>query len=108
MIYELRSYTAMPGKLPALLSRFTAVTTRFWAKHGIRQLGSWTVEIGNSNRRLYYILAWESLAEREARWEAFTADPEWIAERSAGDQNGPLIDTIENTFLKPTGFSPLT
>lgn len=108
MIYELRSYTAMPGRLPALLTRFAEVTTRFWARHGIRQVGSWTVESGSHNRRLYYILAWESLAERETRWNAFMTDPEWIAARVVGDENGSVIETIENSFLKPTGFSPLS
>ena len=38
--------------------RFAEVTTRFWTRHGIRRVGSWTIESGNHNRRLYYILAW--------------------------------------------------
>ncbi len=33
--------------------------------------------IGESNLVLYYLLAWESLAEREKKWTAFMADPEW-------------------------------
>lgn len=107
MIYELRSYTAMPGRLPALLARFAEVTTKFWAKHDIVQVGSWTVETGSNNRRLYYILAWKSLGERERRWTAFMADPDWIKARTLGEENGPVIETIENSFLKPTSFSPL-
>ncbi|WP_442994258.1 NIPSNAP family protein [Scytonema sp. PRP1] len=39
-----------------------------WEKHGIRQAGFWTTLIGQSNQRLTYMLAWDSMAEREERW----------------------------------------
>ena len=50
-LYELSVYNAMPGKLPALLSRFQNHTLRIWEKHGIRQAGFWTTLIGESNQR---------------------------------------------------------
>ncbi len=37
MIYELRIYRCVPGRKPALLSRFENETLRIWEKHGIRQ-----------------------------------------------------------------------
>ena len=36
MIYELRIYRCVPGRKPALLSRFENETLRIWEKHGIR------------------------------------------------------------------------
>jgi hypothetical protein len=36
MIYELRIYQCVPGKLPALLKRFETKTLDIWKKHGIR------------------------------------------------------------------------
>jgi hypothetical protein len=36
MIYELRIYRCVPGRTPALLSRFENETLRIWEKHGIR------------------------------------------------------------------------
>lgn len=39
--YELRVYTAVPGKMPALLSRFENETLKIWEGLGIRQLGFW-------------------------------------------------------------------
>ena len=36
-----------------------------WEKHGIKQVGFWTVAIGATNHDLYYLLEWESLAERD-------------------------------------------
>ena len=43
--------------------------------------------IGESNHELTYLLAWESLAEREKKWAAFQSDPEWIAARD-GEREG--------------------
>ena len=37
MIYELRVYSCLPGRLPALLKRFEGATLKIWEKHGIRQ-----------------------------------------------------------------------
>jgi|SRR6516165_6946155 hypothetical protein len=58
----------MPGKLSALLSRFQKHTLRIWEKHGIRQVGFWTTLIGRSSQEITYMLAWDSMAEREKRW----------------------------------------
>ena len=49
MIYKLRIYDCLPGKLPALNQRFEAITLKIWEKHGIRQAGFWTTMIGASN-----------------------------------------------------------
>jgi hypothetical protein len=49
---------------PALLKRFENDALRLFEKHGIKQVGFWTVAIGESNNDLYLILQWESLAER--------------------------------------------
>ena len=71
MIYELRVYNCVPGRLPALINRFANITLKLWEKHGIKQAGFWTTLVGESNEELYYLLAWESLADREKKWNAF-------------------------------------
>lgn len=105
MIYELRVYRTLPGKMPALLQRFETATLRIWAKHGIKQAGFWTTTIGESNNDLTYLIAWESLAERETRWAAFQADPEWIAVRNDSEKDGPIIANVASSLLRPTAFS---
>ena len=105
MIYEQRIYTCLPGRLPNLLKRFEGHTLKIWEKHGIRQAGFWTVLIGNGNHDLHYLLAWESMGERETKWGAFSTDPEWIEKRGKTEENGPLVQTFSNQFLKPTKFS---
>lgn len=105
MIYELRVYRTLPGRLPNLLARFQNHTLRIWERHGIRQAGFWTVGIGESNLVLYYLLAWESLAEREKKWAAFMADPEWQAARAKSEEDGPILARVQNEILIPTAFS---
>jgi NIPSNAP len=105
MIHELRIYHCVPGRLPALLKRFETITLGIWQRHGIQQAGFWTTLIGPNNQALYYLLQWESLAERERKWNAFQADPEWIAKRGETEKDGPIVDRVENIMLMPTGFS---
>ncbi len=105
MIYEMRVYRTVPGRLPALLQRFQNVTLKLWDKHGIRQAGFWTTLIRESNQELTYLLAWESLAEREKKWNAFMADPDWIAARAASEKDGAILLNASNQILQPTAFS---
>ncbi|MET0195285.1 MAG: NIPSNAP family protein [Hyphomicrobiaceae bacterium] len=105
MIHELRIYSCLPGRLPALLKRFESATLKIWEKHGIRQAGFWTMLIGDGNHDLYYLLAWESLAEREKKWGAFMADPAWIAARADSERDGPILANVNSMILQPTAFS---
>ena len=105
MIYEMRNYRCLPGRLPALLRRFEDHTLRLWERHGIKQAGFWTYAIGPSNNELVYLVAWESLADRERKWAAFMNDPEWIAARTASEADGPILANVANSFLQPTAFS---
>jgi hypothetical protein len=105
MIHELRIYRCMPGRLPALLARFETITLKLWEKHGIRQAGFWTTLVGESNQDLTYLLAWESMAERETKWTAFATDPEWLAARAETEKDAQIVQTVANQFLAPTAFS---
>ena len=105
MIYELRVYHCVPGRLPDLLKRFDTITLRIWERHGIQQAGFWTVLVGESNQALYYLLKFDSLADREKKWNTFQADPEWHAARAETEKNGPIVAKVVNSFLQPTSFS---
>ncbi len=105
MIHELRIYNCVPGRLPALMKRFETTTLAIWQRHGIKQAGFWTTVIGESNQQLIYLIAWESLAEREKKWTAFQNDPEWIEKRAATEKDGPIVANIVSQLLAPTAFS---
>ena len=105
MIYEMRIYDCLPGRLPALLQRFSDHTLALWDKHGIRQAGFFTTLVGQNNQLLTYFIAWESLAEREAKWTAFTRDPDWLKARDASESAGQILANVSNELLVPTEFS---
>src|SRR6202035_3394321 len=105
MIYEMRVYRCLPGRLPALLKRFDTVTTKLWEKYGIKQAGFFTTLIGESNQELTYFLAWESLADRDKKWAAFQADPDWISARAKTEADGQIVGNIVSQLLVPTAFS---
>jgi NIPSNAP len=105
MIYEMRVYRCVPGRLPALLKRFETITLKIWEKHGIRQAGFFTTLVGESHQELTYLLAWESLADREKKWTAFQSDPEWIEARAKTEADGQIVANIVNQLLVPTAFS---
>ena len=107
MIYELRVYRCVPGRLPNLLKRFETTTLKLWEKHGIRPSGFFTTLIGESNQELTYLLAWESLAEREKKWTAFQTDPDWISARAQSEADGQIVGNIVSQLLTPTAFSTL-
>jgi hypothetical protein len=105
MIYEMRIYHAVPGRLPDLNKRFSTITLKIWERFGIRQAGFWTTLVGPDSNALYYLLEWDSMADREQKWNAFVADAEWLAARAETEKNGPLVERIENMFLAPTAYS---
>ena len=105
MIYELRVYTTLPGRLPNLLRRFNDHTLAIWERHGIRQAGFWTTLVGDNANDLTYLLAWESLAERETKWAAFAADPAWLKARAESEADGLINAKVSNSLLMPTAFS---
>jgi hypothetical protein len=105
MIHELRIYRCLPNRLPALLNRFENTTLPLWERHGIKQAGFWTTLVGESNNELTYLIAWESMAERETKWTAFASDPEWLAKRAESEKDGPIVANVMNAFLQPTAFS---
>ena len=107
MIYEHRLYRSAPGKLPELLARFENHVLGIWKRLGIQPVAFWTVMIGESNQVLIYILRWKSLAEREEKFAAFLADPEWQRIYEDTEKNGTLSLGVTNFIMKPTSFSPV-
>jgi len=107
MIIETRIYHCLPGRLPALNERFSKTTLGFFKKYGIKPLGFWTTLIGPSNHALTYLLQWESLEERERKWNAFQDDPEWRVARAASEAEKAIVERVENLFLTPTDYSPM-
>ena len=107
--YELRTYTAAPGKLEALHARFRDHTNALFAKHGMRIVGFWvpTDKDKGADNTLVYLLEFPDRAARDKAWADFQKDPDWIAARTASEKDGKLTEKIESVILTATDYSPM-
>lgn len=103
--FELRTYTAAPGKLDELLARFRDHTLDFFEQYEMKSMGYWT-PIENGENQLVYLLGFKDKAQRDASWKAFIADEDWAKVYADSRANGPLVSSIENVFLSYTDYSP--
>jgi hypothetical protein len=112
-VYELRTYTAEPGRLAALNSRFRDHTCKLFEQHGMINVGYWTPlpPQKGAGEMLIYMIAHPSAEAREKAFEAFRKDPAWVAAKKASEDKagGSLTvkDGVKFVLLKPTDYSPL-
>jgi hypothetical protein len=108
-VYELRTYTAAPGKFANVQARFRDHTIRIFNNHNLKSVAYWTpLEGPNAETTLIYILEHPSREEARKNWAAFSADPEWQKVKAESEAAGPILaKPPESVFLKPTDFSPI-
>lgn len=107
MIYELRVYHAVPGRMAELVTWMGRDIVPIITRLGFRLVAGWEgIDPGRENE-MTYILAWESMEERDAGFKALNADPEFIATFTAIRANGKPTESITKTFLQPTDWSPM-
>jgi NIPSNAP len=115
--YELRIYTAQPGKRDALAERFASRTAAIYARHGITNVGYWIPqqsdpEVGISAENSFiYIRAYPSREERDKRLKARGDDPEFaeVVTKAERDPNTKLIVKVHNIDMLPHGtYSAIT
>ena len=105
MIYEIREYTTVPGRMPALVKRFQDHTLRLFAQHGMEVVFISLTELGaDSNNELVYVMKFASYEEMVAKWAGFLADPEWREARAASEADGPIVAQISRRVLNPAAF----
>ena len=107
-VYELRTYTVLPGRLPALHKRFAEHTMKLLEKHGIRSEMYWVpIDDARKDNTLIYFVSHESMEAADRSWKAFYADPEWIMVRDASEADGKILAKApERVFMKLTDYSP--
>jgi hypothetical protein len=107
-VYELRTYTTLEGRLPALVARFRNHTVRIFEKHGIESVGYWVpADPPKSQNTLYFILRHKNREAATASWAAFWKDPEWLKVQAESEASGKIVDKMESVFMSPTDFSKL-
>ena len=115
--YELRIYTAQPGKRDALAARFANRTAAIYARHGITNVGYWipqenVPELGiSADNTFIYIRGYPSREERDKRLKAAHDDPEFPEVVTAQERNPEtrLIVKAHNVDIVPHGtYSAIT
>jgi hypothetical protein len=115
--YELRIYTAQPGKRDALAARFANRTAAIYARHGITNVGYWipqenVPELGiSADNTFIYIRGYPSRDERDKRLKAAHDDPEFAEVVTAQERNPEtrLIVKAHNVDIVPHGtYSAVT
>jgi hypothetical protein len=103
-VFELKIYHALPGKVPALESRFRDAS-KLLAKHHLKTVGYWVPDDDPAwDNTFIYIVAHASRDEAKKNWDAFHADPAF-QEFVKSEQSNKLIETVDETFMRPTDFS---
>jgi hypothetical protein len=106
-VFELRVYHAVPGKLPALESRFRDTASKLLTKHDLKAIGYWVPEDAPaSDNTFIYILGHPSLEEAKKNWDAMFADPAF-QEMVKSEQADKLVEKVDVTYMHPTDFSPM-
>ena len=107
-VYELRTYTVLPGRLPALHKRFAEHTMKLFEKHGMKNELYWTpTDDGRKDNTLIYFVSHENQEAADRSWKAFAGDAEWIKVRDASEADGKILAKApERVYMKLTDFSP--
>ncbi|HYX68406.1 MAG TPA: NIPSNAP family protein [Terriglobales bacterium] len=106
-VFELRVYHAVPGKLPALETRFRDTTSKILARHNIIVIAYWvTDDKSASDNSFIWVVAHSSREEGKKNWQAVGADPEFQKVIQA-EQAEKLVEKVDVTYMRPTDFSPV-
>jgi hypothetical protein len=107
-VFELRTYTAQPGKFEAMQTRFRDHIIPLFKKHNLEVVGFWTyADAPGSENTLVYILAHKSREAAKMNWAAFSKDPERVRVWAETEKDGPINLKVESIFLNPVSFSPI-
>jgi hypothetical protein len=103
MLYELRIYHPMPGRLDDLVERIGAVMPPFFERHGFApRLGQWVGVAGSPTPVFAWLLRWPSLERRMAAFAALGADEEWNAVRLRTNGPGEMVRRYDLRLLSPS------
>jgi len=109
--FELRVYTALPGKRDALAARFASRTAAIYARHGITNVGYWipqqtvpAMDISAGNTFIY-MRGYPSREERDKRLKARGEDPEFndVVTQAERNPETKLIERVYNVDMIPNG-----
>ncbi len=106
-VFEPRGYHTVPGTEPEMESRFRNTTSKILPKHDLKVVGYCVPEGGPDwDNTFIFMMADSSHTEAKKNWDAFRADPEF-QEVLKTEQANKTVETINETYMHPTDFSPM-
>jgi NIPSNAP len=107
-VFELRVYHAVPGRLPAMESRFRDTTSKLLVKHDLNVIGYWIPDSKSPawDNTFVFLLAHSGREEAAKNWQEMAADPVF-QEIIKSEQKERLLDKADTTYMRPTDFSPM-
>ena len=107
-VFELRTYTAPPGKMKDLHARFRDHTCKLLEKHGMTLVGFWTpADPKGAEETLVYIVAHPSEEAAKKAWDSFRKDADWLKVKAESEKNGPIVSKVEVKFFNSTDYSKI-
>jgi hypothetical protein len=108
-IFELRTYESNNAKAGrSKIGMFDKGEAGIFKRLGMNPVFFGETIIGRNIPNLTYMLAYDSLAQRDEMWKKFGSDPEWQKMRSVPEWADALIvSNISNSILRPLPFSPI-
>jgi hypothetical protein len=104
MLYELRTYYIYPGKMEDIHKRFSTLTLDLFKKYGMNTIDFW--EDAEGKNAIYYIIEHKDMDTRNASFDAFKNDPDWIEGKRLSELNGPIVEKVESIFMNRVPYSP--
>ena len=110
-VFELRIYHAVPGKLPALESRFRGTTSQLLAKHDLKVVGYWVADDAAAadntlSNTFVFLVAHSTREDAKKNWDSMWVDP-GVQEMVKSEKAEKLVEKVDGTYLRPTDFSPM-
>jgi NIPSNAP len=107
-LFELRTYSCLPGRFPNIVTRFNDHTIKLFEQHQMENIAYFiSEEKDGAQSKLVYIVAHQNQDAATKSWAEFRADPTWIAARDASEKDGKIVEKVESIFMKPLSFSKI-
>src|SRR6185295_2966385 len=108
-VFELRTYESHSKKAnKKKIEMFNTGEIAIFRRVGLTPVFFGETLIGTKIPSLTYMLAFESMAERDKNWGQFGPDPEWKKLSSTPAYTDPeIVTNISNVFLRPAPYSQI-
>ncbi len=100
MYYELRTYTAAPGREAQVVTNLRHFTQTLFKECGFDPVAFFLETEEGGRAAVVYLLRWSGHDERSQKWAMLRSHPQWL-EFLAQQADDPDIVHVNSQWLKP-------